>query len=434
MATRGTYTKVHEDWKNRPDKATPVYAEDMEHIEQGIKDAADKRALKDIYDDTAINLGRKAGTTVGAYSTAEGYYTTASGSECHAAGIGTQATNSADHAEGYYTAASGGNSHAEGESTQASEKNSHAEGYESKALGKQCHAEGYSCIAGDSALKYHAHAEGYQTKAVGNASHSEGEQTIASGDYSHAEGSNTTAGSSYSHAEGYRTLSGGAKSHSEGDSAYAIGDSSHAEGDNSKAMGVASHTEGFHTQAGESSSATGAHAEGMWTKALGAYSHAEGYYTEARGVAQHVSGKYNAQDGGQYAVIVGGGMSESERKNIHTLDWTGNAYYAGDVRNGAGVSLNSLKSAVDNLSDIAAGGTVAKVFDTKADLDAWLAVEGNAETLVVGQDIYIEEKKTPDYWWDGTGLQVLETDKVEIESMTYDETMAILNATAEEVA
>lgn len=350
MATRDTYTKVHDDWKNRPDKETPVYAEDMEHIEQGIKDAADKRALKDIYDDTAINLGRKAGTTVGAYSTAEGYYTTASGSECHAEGIGTQATNSADHAEGYYTAASGGNSHAEGESTQASEKNSHAEGYESKALGKQCHAEGYSCIAGDSALKYHAHAEGYQTKAVGNASHSEGEQTIASGDYSHAEGSNTTAGSSYSHAEGYRTLSGGAKSHSEGDSAYAIGDSSHAEGYGTKALGYCSHAEGSNTQAS------------------GACSHAEGDNTVAGGQAQHVQGKYNEYDNNnQYAHIVGGGTSD-ERKNIHTIDWTGNAYFSGDVENGEGISLNSLKSEIDNLSDIVAGSTNDSEFITAEQL------------------------------------------------------------------
>lgn len=56
MATRDTYTKVHDDWKDRPDKSTAVYATDLEHIEQGIKDAADKRALKEIYDDDHIKL------------------------------------------------------------------------------------------------------------------------------------------------------------------------------------------------------------------------------------------------------------------------------------------------------------------------------------------------------------------------------------------
>lgn len=142
-------------------------------------------------------------------------------------------------------------------------------------------------------------------------------------------------------------------------------------------------------------------------------------------------GKYNEEN--ENAVfIVGGGTSDSDRKNIHTIDRAGNGYFAGDVKNGAGVSLNSLKSAIDNLQT--GGGVTAKVFDTKADLDTWLAVEGNAETLSVSQNIYIKETGTPDYWWDGTGLQILETDKIVIESMTYDEAMAILNATAEEVA
>jgi len=33
------YVKVHSDWKNDPDVTTPVYAEDLEQIEQGIADA-----------------------------------------------------------------------------------------------------------------------------------------------------------------------------------------------------------------------------------------------------------------------------------------------------------------------------------------------------------------------------------------------------------
>lgn len=148
---------------------------------------------------------------------------------------------------------------------------------------------------------------------------------------------------------------------------------------------------------------------------------------------QHSVGKYNIEDvRKKYLEIVGNGTSDSNRSNARTLDWGGNAWYAGDVMNGAGVSLNSLKSRLETINDIAAGVNIAKVFDTKEDLEEWLAVEGNPETLKVGQNIYIAETGTPDYWWDGTWLQVLETDKVEIESMSYDETMAILNATAEE--
>lgn len=169
MATRDTYTKVHEEWKNRPDKSTAVFADDLEHIEQGIKDAADKRALKEIYDDDYISLGRKAGTQRGWPSATFGYNTIASGSS--------------------------------------------------------------SC------------AGGTNTEVSGN------------------------------------------------------------------------------------------------------YSRVDGVFTKAIGEAQCVSGKYNVPIK-NLAVIVGGGTSESNRKNIHTLDWTGNGWFAGDVTNGNGVSLDGLMSMI----------------------------------------------------------------------------------------
>ncbi len=53
---RDTYTKVHEDWQNDPSTDTPIMAEDMEHIEAGIKTAMDSRALKEIYGDQSIRL------------------------------------------------------------------------------------------------------------------------------------------------------------------------------------------------------------------------------------------------------------------------------------------------------------------------------------------------------------------------------------------
>ncbi len=359
MATRDIYEM--QEWENLPSEETPISAERLAHIEQGIKDAADKRALKEIYDDSGINLGRKAGAT-------DGYHSVAFGAD---------------------TIAAGSYSYSEGKETTAGGYGSHVEGYRSTSSADYSHAEGYQTQAGTDTMQY-SHAEGHGTKAVGY--------------YCHAEGYNTIAGSnsaSYAHAEGSGT--------------YATGLGSHAEGEGTTASGSQSHAEGYHTQA------------------QAPYSHSEGIYTIANGQAQHVSGKYNIADMNQYAEIVGGGNSESERINIRTLDWAGNAYFAGNVTNGVGVSLNSLKSAVDSLATVAEGGAIAKAFDTKAELDEWLAMEGNAETLKVGQNIYIAETGTPDYWWDGTRLQVLETEKVEIESMTYEETMAILNATAEGV-
>ncbi len=302
---RDTYEK--QTWENLPSETTPVNAERLTHIEDGIKTAMDNRALKEIYDDYSISVGRKAGTAIRSYSSAVGIDVAATGDASHAEGYATIASNHYAHAEGKETVASGICSHAEGEKTKASLK---------------------------------SHAEGVETEAD---------------NYSHAEGRKTTA-NNYSHAEGYQTT------------------------------------------------------------ATGYYSHAEGSGTKASGASSHVHGKFNIEDtSSKYAEIVGGGYSDTSRMNIYTLDWQGNAKYAGDVENGNGVSINNLKSEVDNLKDIAKGGVAAKTFDTKNALETWLAVEGNPETLSVGQNIYIRETDTPDYWWDGTELQILETEKVSLE-------------------
>ena len=193
---------------------------------------------------------------------------------------------------------------------------------------------------------YSTHAEGKYTTASGDSSHAEGYLTEASGGYgSHAEGVYTTASGDYgSHAEGEYATASGPVSHAEGYYTTASGDSSHAEGDNTTASGENSHAEGFKTTA----SGYATHAEGEYTKASGKYAHVEGYHTTARSNSQHVQGKYNVEDtNNTYAHIVGGGTSNTNRKNIHTLDWNGNAVYSGDVNatdsDGSTVSLLGTK-------------------------------------------------------------------------------------------
>lgn len=167
---RTLYQKFRELWKDKPDKTTPVTAEALNHIEQGIYDNSDRMALKEIYGDTAINLGRKSGSTVGSYSTAEGNDTTASGIHSHAEGDGTNATGLQSHAEGVHAEASGRGAHAEGNNTKASGAASHAEGY-------------YAEASAD-----YAHAEGYYTVASGTGSHAEGNHTETNGYYQHVQG------------------------------------------------------------------------------------------------------------------------------------------------------------------------------------------------------------------------------------------------------
>ena len=192
---------------------------------------------------------------------------------------------------------------------------------------------------------YSTHAEGKYTTASGDSSHAEGDSTTASGSASHAEGVYTTASGDYgSHAEGEYAIASGHVSHAEGYFTTASGDSSHAEGDYATASGEDSHAEGKKTTA----SGYASHAEGEYAKASGKYSHAEGYHTTARTNGQHVQGKYNIEDTtNTYAHIVGGGTSNTDRKNIHTLDWNGNAVYSGDVNatdsDGSTVSLLGTK-------------------------------------------------------------------------------------------
>lgn len=197
-------------------------------------------------------------------------------------------------------------------------------GLDVEAFGDNSFAEGNNTVAyGDN-----SHAEGYQSQATGQNAHSEGENNIASGQGAHAEGgAGTTASDKYAHAEGYGTTASAQAAHSEGYNTYATGKYSHVEGYNSKATADMAHAENYGTEA----SGKNSHAEGLISIAKGNGSHAEGFGTVASAKYQHVQGKYNVEDTeGRYAHIVGGG-SDAERRNIHTLDWEGNAEYEGDV-------------------------------------------------------------------------------------------------------
>lgn len=122
------------------------------------------------------------------------------------------------------------------------------------------------------------------------------------------------ASGDYSFAEGYGAIASGEASHAEGQHTGAEGESSHAEGSGSIASGYASHAEGWNTIA------------------AGAESHAEGMGTVATRYCQHVQGAYNVEDvNSNYLHIVGNGLIADAPSNAHTLDWNGEAWFAGDV-------------------------------------------------------------------------------------------------------
>lgn len=116
-----------------------------------------------------------------------------------------------------------------------------------------------------------------------------------------------------------------------------VGDYSVAEGLEVTASGYASNAEGCFT----TSSGSYSHTEGYITTASGSCAHAEGYETIASSSDQHVQGRYNIEDNSnKYAHIVGNGDS-SARSNAHTLDWNGNAWFAGNVSMNGNIVLGS---------------------------------------------------------------------------------------------
>lgn len=92
-------------------------------------------------------------------------------------------------------------------------------------------------------------------------------------------------------------------------------------------IGTGSSAIGYDVEA----SAYYSHAEGDSTTASGENSHAEGSGTTASSQNQHVQGKYNIEDtNNKYAHIVGNG-EDGKNSNAHTLDWEGNAWFAGKL-------------------------------------------------------------------------------------------------------
>lgn len=226
-------------------------------------------AKKSIYDDTAVSMGRKVGTTIGTNSFAYGLDVEASGNYSHSKGAYTTASGISSTAEGEETIASGHHSHAEGFKTIASGIDSHAEGCGTAAIGWASHAEGNSSNKATdyvnssstnaeiiaawivnyfSLATVNSHTEGFNCLSLGSyGSHAEGSHTIASGAASHAEGELTKSEGNYSHAEGYKTQAINYISHAEGVGTIAL-QCQHAQGHfNNTTNAIANSIEGTST-------------------------------------------------------------------------------------------------------------------------------------------------------------------------------------------
>ena len=75
---------------------------------------------------------------------------------------------------------------------------------------------------------------------------------------------------------------------------------------------------------------------------------------------------------------------------------------------------SGIRQKVDEAKAIAEGKSRARVFATESALNTWLSNPENVASLQIGDHFYIEETDKPDYWWNGTTIKELETQKVDL--------------------
>lgn len=83
--------------------------------------------------------------------------------------------------------------------------------------------------------------------------------------------------------------------------------------------------------------------------------------------------------------------------------------------------VNGLDTLVDTITEVASGKCKSEVFNTVTELDEWLKDSTNTAKLNVGDVFLIRAIDVPDYWWDGSAKQQLETTKVVIDYITNAE-------------
>jgi hypothetical protein len=72
-----------------------------------------------------------------------------------------------------------------------------------------------------------------------------------------------------------------------------------------------------------------------------------------------------------------------------------------------------IRNAVAEAKAIAEGKSRARVFATKSALDTWLLDSENVASLQIAITSILKNRQ-PDYWWNGTTIKELETQKVDL--------------------
>ena len=128
---------------------------------------------------------------------------------------------------------------------------------------------------------------------------------------------------------------------------------------------------------------------------------------------------------------------EDEIKKIPAPDLSGYATKA-EIPSIEGLATTKyVDDEVAEVVEVASGKTASYVFNTVAELDAELAKAEFVAKLKTGDVFLIRALNVPDYWWDGSAKQILETTKVDLSG--YAKTadvpgIKVNNATAADTA
>lgn len=203
-----------------------------------------------------------------------------------------------------------------------------------------------------------------------------------------------------------------------GNETFAKGKHSFAQGNRTTASGNAAMAIGQETEASGAQSFAG----GLWTQAKGDYSAVLGLGTVAGGNEQFVHGRYNVEDNGEYAHIVGNGwvdrdesgnITEVYPRNAYTLDWNGNAWFAGDVT----IGDNKDRLVTENAVSVAIAEAVANVDHLKRvivdELPSGNDIDPNTIYMIAtkeyGPNMYVEY-----FFIEGMGFEIIGDSSIDL--------------------
>jgi hypothetical protein len=125
--------------------------------------------------------------------------------------------------------------------------------------------------------------------------------------------------------------------------------------------------------------------------------------------------KENAKDSEEQALIYKNEMSQATGNYYNKTE--ANSLLGGKLdnsHNSDSSSHNDIREEISIVEAIARGKSRAIVFNTEEELNAWLLIPSNVQTLEIGDNFYIRDVEVPDYWWDGTEKKELEAEKVDL--------------------